>query len=103
MSSSHAASLSRSVVEPQPAENLVAALDLQPIEGGGNRWIVHVLGIHSDGRNLWVQLGPHDDGTQSIVLRLSRHATARHALAALAALSSCSLPASRVVPVMCTC
>jgi hypothetical protein len=88
--------------EANPAENLAAALELQPVGDGTNRWVVHVLGVHTDGRHFWVQVAPNADGTQSIVLRLSMLATARHALAALAALSRSSLNRLTVIPVMCT-
>jgi hypothetical protein len=91
-----------SIHEPNRAETLAAALEQQSVGDGINRWIVHVFGVHSDGHHLWIQVAPNADGTQSIVLRLSTPATARHAIAALAALSRSSLAYFTVVPVMCT-
>ncbi len=88
--------------EPTRAESLAAALELQRVGDGPNRWVVHVLGVHTDGRDFWVQVAPRADGTQSIVLRLSPRATARHALATLAALPWPSSGYPPVVPVMCT-
>ena len=88
--------------EPSGAETLAAALELQRVDDGANSWIVHVLGVHNDGRHLWVQVAPDPGAKQSIVLRMSMSATARHALAALATLSPASLPYSGVVSVMCT-
>jgi len=99
---SRVASTPVTVYEPSRAEGLAAALDQQRVGDSTNRWIVHVLGVHNDGRYLWVQIAPNADGTQSFVLRLSMSATARHALAALAALSRSSLGCPSVVPVMCT-
>jgi hypothetical protein len=97
-----AAPASVPVYEPNRAESLAEDLELQHVGDGANRWVVHVLGIHNDGQHLWVQIAPNADGTQSIVLRLSMAATARHALATLASLSLSSLSSSRIVPVMCT-
>lgn len=91
------------VPDPNPSreEDLAAALEQQRVGDGENPWVVHVLGVHNDGHYLWAQIAPHPDGTQSIVLRLSMTATARHALAALATLSRSSFGGSAVVPVMC--
>lgn len=88
--------------EPTRAESLAAALELQRVGDGANRWVVHVLGVHNDGHHLWVQIAPRADGTNSIVLRLSMSATARHALATLAAMPRPTLGCPPVVPVMCT-
>lgn len=97
-----AASTFAPVHEPNHAESLAADLELQHVGDDANQWVVHVLGVHNDGHHLWVQIAPNADGTQSMVLRLSMAATARHALAALASLSRSSLTSSRIVPVMCT-
>jgi hypothetical protein len=102
MAFSRVASTPVAVYEPDRADTLAAELDQQHIGDATNRWIVHVLGVHNDGRHLWIQIAPNADGTQSFVLRLSMSATARHALAALAALSRSSLGCPSVVPVMCT-
>jgi hypothetical protein len=88
--------------EPNRAESLAAALELQRVGDDANPWVVHVLGVHDDGHHLWVQIASNADGTDSIVLRLSIAATARHVLATLASLSRSSLACSAVVPVMCT-
>ena len=87
--------------EPTRAEVLAAALEQQPVGRGSNRWIVHVLGVHTDGRYVWVQVAPRADGTHSIVLRLSTWASAHHALATLAALPRPTRGCPPVVPVMC--
>jgi hypothetical protein len=99
---SSAASAQVAVHEPSRAESLAEDLELQHVGDDANYWVVHVLGIHDDGHHLWVQIAPNADGTQSIVLRLSVAATARHALATLASLSLSSLVSARIVPVMCT-
>jgi len=98
---SRAASSPVPIHEPSRAERLAEELELQSVGDDDNHWIVHVLGIHNDGQHLWVQIAPNAEGTQSIVLRMSMTATARHALAALSSLSLASLSSARVVPVMC--
>jgi hypothetical protein len=87
--------------EPTRTDILVDALEQQRVGHGSDRWTVHVLGVHSDGRHLWVQVAPGADGTHSIVLRLSMWATANHALAALSALPRPSLGCPPIVSVMC--
>jgi hypothetical protein len=87
--------------EPTRAEVIAAALEQQRVGRGSDRWVVHVLGVHTDSRHVWVQVAPREDGTHSIVLRLSMWATAHHALATLAALPKPTLGCPPVVPVMC--
>ena len=65
------------------AEALAAAVD-QHVVAGPQPWTVYVLGVYSEGPDVWMQIAPGDDGTGSIVLRLSRRATPAHALASLA-------------------
>lgn len=97
-----AASTVGSPQEPTRAETVAAELDLQAVGDGANAWVVHVLGVHMDGRQLWVQIAPNPEGNPSFLLRLSPLATARHALATLTALSLSTLRPSSIVPVMCT-
>jgi hypothetical protein len=94
-------SSSERFAEPTRAESLAAALEQQGVGDGADRWVVHVLGVHTDGRHIWVQLAPRPDGNHSIVLRLSPTATVHHALAALATLPIPSRDCPPVVPVMC--
>ena len=68
--------------EPTPAEALALELD-QRVINGTQPWMVHVLGVHSDDRDVWMQIAPAGDLTSSIVLRLSHQATAAHAVASL--------------------
>jgi hypothetical protein len=81
-------------------QSLASALDLQTVGKGADRWTVHVLGVHSDGRSLWIQIatGLADD---SVTLKLSSRATARHALAVLAVLPRKRCDRSQIIPVMC--
>jgi hypothetical protein len=46
---------------------------------------VYVLGLHTDGPILWIQVAPGEDGSDNIVLQLSPDATAEDAIAALGA------------------
>jgi hypothetical protein len=86
--------------EPDVSERLVAMLDLQRVGEGADAWTVHVIGVHSDGDDLWIQVAPHPDGTDSLVLRLSSYATVRHALAALAAVRCTARDVPQIVSVM---
>jgi hypothetical protein len=97
-----AASTVRSAEGPTRAETVAAELDLQAVGDGANAWIVHVLGVHMDGRQVWVQIAPSPEGNPSFLLRLSPLATARHALATLATVSLSTLRPSTIVSVMCT-
>jgi hypothetical protein len=65
-----------------PAQALAAAVD-EHLVNGPQPWMVHVLGVYSDDRDVWLQVAPADNAAASIVLRLSRRATAAHALASL--------------------
>jgi hypothetical protein len=81
---------------------LASALDLQTVGTGADRWTVHVLGVHSDGATLWIQIATGLDADDSVTLKLSSRATTRHALAALAVLPRRRCDRSQIVPVMCT-
>jgi hypothetical protein len=71
--------------ELAPGEALATALDSRVIDGPGPEpWMIHVLGVHSDDRDVWLQIAPAGDVTASLVLRLSRQATVAHAVASLA-------------------
>ena len=98
--------LSRSATACQAAKNrakrLATALDLQTVGDDANQWTVYVLGVHSDGRTVWLQIAPSLDGRDSMILRLSLRATAQHALAALSALGRVQGHRRPIVPVMCT-
>jgi len=89
-------------IERDPIESIAAALDMQSVGEGLDRWVVHVLGIHGDGHHIWVQIASDPDGRDSFVLRLSAWATPGHALAALASLPFPPDGPPSVVPVMCT-
>jgi hypothetical protein len=83
---------------------LVAALDEAQIGDGETSWIAEVLGVINDGRDLWIQVGRRHDPADTVVLRMSLWATARHALAALAALATAqSDHCPRIVRVMHAC
>jgi hypothetical protein len=72
---------------PSVADRLFAALDDRRIESGSTSWVARVLGIHMVQRAAWVQIGPAGDAPWSVLLHLSPHATADHAMAALTAWS----------------
>jgi hypothetical protein len=83
--------------EPENSlDRLFSELDGQPADGAPAR----ILGIHDDGREWWIQVARGDDVTNSVVLRVSRFASAIHAGAALARWSS-SEAAPRIVRAMC--
>ncbi len=45
-----------------------AALDQRMIHVGAERWRAHVLGIHEEGGELWIQIVQAHDTTRSIVI-----------------------------------
>ena len=65
-----------------PAEQWMAALDKRTIDGP-EPWALHVLGVHHDDRDVWMQVAPAGDAAASIVLRVSPRATPAHVLASL--------------------
>lgn len=90
-----------SPAEPDSPWEFLDVLDQMRIGAGPDAWTVHVMGAHCDGSDLWIQIAPRPDGADSFVLRLSKHATLRHALAALTSLPAAPPHLPPVVPVMC--
>ena len=82
---------------PSRADFIAAELDQRRIGEGLQTWVVHVFGVHDDGRDLWIQVADSPDGENGFVLHLSAWATAQHAVAALAAIQQ---PRPHIVPVM---
>ena len=78
-------------------DSLFSALDGKPTNGPPAR----VLGIHDDGREWWIQVARGDDVTDSVVVRLSRFATAIHATTALRSWDPPASAAPRVIHAMC--
>lgn len=67
------------------ADRWFRALDQRRIEAGTRRWIAHVMGIHLDGREIWVQIAPGDAPEKSLVLHLSGWTTIDQAIIAMKA------------------
>ena len=65
------------------ADALFAAIDQQVIARGNEQWLASVLRIHADERDWWIDVATAADASVSVVLRVSRRATAAHAVAAL--------------------
>jgi hypothetical protein len=91
-------------VSPPPnasnrAEELIAALDRYRVgdSAGGNR--VYVLGVHTDGRDLWIQVALREDGRDNLVLHLPPEATAQDAVATLQATPLGTSAEQRVIQV----
>lgn len=59
------------------------ALDQRVIGRGPGSWVASVLSVHGDDREWWIDVASACNPTANIVLRLSRHATVFHAVAAL--------------------
>jgi hypothetical protein len=77
-------------------DQLFFELDGRPTDGPP----AQILGIHDDGREWWIQIARGDDLTNTIVLRLSRFASLRHAGAALKWWNASSTTAPRVIRAM---
>jgi hypothetical protein len=76
---------------------LFSALDGKPAGGAPAR----ILGIYDDGREWWIQVARGDDDINTIVLRVSRFASAMHVGAALTRWNSSTLTAPHIVRAMC--
>lgn len=70
-----------------PRDVLFASLDGQLIRGRDWEWRAEVVSIVDDSDMLWVQIGPAQDPTVSVVLRMDGGQPAERALAALRAWS----------------
>ena len=81
-------------------DRLIAALDHQRVGEGEASWVVQVLGVHVDGRNLWLQVARDDDPSDGVVLHLRPWGTADQARAALASLDWQSASYPRMIHVM---
>jgi hypothetical protein len=81
-------------------DQLAMTIDRQRIGEGTRAWVAHVLGVHTDGRNYWVQVAPADEPTRSVVLRMSPWASAQHAIAALSAMTSPTESFPQIIDVM---
>jgi hypothetical protein len=80
----------RKEVAPRPEiaqriTDIFAALDGRQVAAVDGPWTMQVQGVHDDGRDLWIQVARDGEPDESVVLRLSPWATARHAMVALAA------------------
>jgi len=77
-------------------DSLFSALDGKPADGAP----VRILGIYDDGREWWIQAARGDDDINTIVLRLSRFASAFHAGAALRRWAAPSTSAPTIIRAM---
>jgi hypothetical protein len=84
MQTATTAALADSSLENRRIDQVIAGLDQRQVGEGASAWVAQVLGVHSDERDLWVQVAPADNPFESIVLRMSPYATPQHAVAALA-------------------
>lgn len=65
------------------ADELFVALDRRMIGEGVESWVAAVLHIHGDERDWWIDVATAADASVNVILRLSRRATAAHAVVAL--------------------
>lgn len=79
---------------------IVDGLEQQRVGEGEHAWTVHVMGVHDAGGELWIQVAADPEGRDGVVLRLSPHASADQALAALRAVAPSDAQYPRVVAVM---
>ena len=72
--------------QPDPRiDRLYAELNDRLITTLHGECLIEVFGIHEAQEEIWVQVAPSHDPFDGVVLHLSSHATADHALAALVA------------------
>jgi hypothetical protein len=77
-------------------DSLFSILDGKRVDGEA----VRILGIHDDGREWWIQVARGDDDLNTMVLRVSRFASAIHAGAALKRWVSSTTSAPRIIRAM---
>lgn len=77
----------RTTESPDLFDHFFEALDLQRVGEGAHQWVVHVLGLHTDGRNLWIQVAPDSHGADSLVVRTAAGTSASQILDALSEIS----------------
>ena len=58
-----------------------ATLDNRQIQVGSERRLLRILGIHHDGREVWIQLTPLDDSDRDFVIRCWHRQKAAEVLA----------------------
>jgi hypothetical protein len=85
------------------ADALFAALDQAPMGDGADRWFAAVLRIYADERDWWVDVAASSDSSISVIVRLSRRASAVHAVAALRTWRPGSPSRPAILNVMCRC
>ena len=91
-------------VSPSPramsrADELIAALDRRRVGDSTGSKVVYVLGVHTDGRDLWIQVALSEDGGDNLVLHLPPDATAQDAMATLRAAQFQASAEQRVIRV----
>jgi len=67
-------------------EQVIAALDHRRIGKGRLRWVAQVLGVHTVGGDLWIQVAKDDDPAEGVVVHCPPWATIDHVIAALGSL-----------------
>lgn len=82
------------------ADRWFRALDQRRIDAGTRGWVAHVMGIHCDGREIWIQIAPGGAPEKSLVLHLSGWTTIDQAIAAMKARSVEHASHPRVISVM---
>ena len=65
------------------AERWYRALDKKVVDVGSESLLVDVVGIHSDGSELWIQLANENLPCEEVVLHVSRWTTLAQVLAAM--------------------
>ena len=84
-------------------DELFAALDRRVIGDDERRWVVEALRIHHDELDWWIDIASTADASASVILCLSRRATAAHAIAALHAWRPATQQPTPVINVMRCC
>ena len=59
------------------------ALDQRPLSVGTERWAAQVVGVHADGRDVWIQLDAVRDPLRDVTVRVRPGMSVEHVLAAI--------------------
>ena len=73
-------------VDADAAHQWFTALDERSFVVGAKRWLTHVVGIHPDRRDLWIQVELVGEQRHSFVIRVNPASTVNEAIGAVEAL-----------------
>jgi hypothetical protein len=84
-----------SVGDPEMAETWFHALDQRRVVTPRDEWDILVTGVHTVGRDCWIQMSAAQDERKQVLLQVSEQTTVEAALEAVATAAREDLPVAR--------